>query len=140
MPNNHIQVSVSKQFLILMIMLLLMTMLIICFLSCAGWIKVVLIALVIMYGRRMLFQHVLLLSPSSIIGISQDSYGWHLHTKDNARHTVSLSGDSTVTNYVSVLRFADSIKACKYACILFRDSFDCLDAYRQFILMLVLHK
>lgn len=110
--------------------MLLSTIGIICFLPCSWLLKIILITASLGYGIFILYQYGLLKSPSSIVGLTPDENGWLLHTNSKTR-LVQLSGDSTVTNYVFILRFSVPGKRLKHSCLVFRDSFECKDSYRK---------
>lgn len=130
MQNVHIQFKPSRQFIFLILLIVTLTFAIICFLSCALWLKLALLSLAFFYSFFILKQYGLLRSQQSVIGLVLDAKGWQLQTKTKS-YLVKLCGDSTITRYLCVLRFKKIGQQRKYSCIVFRDSVNC---YREFCL------
>jgi hypothetical protein len=88
------------------------------------WSKILLIFLAICYGLHLFFRHVFLCTDNSILGIRLLSNGsWMLFTKEKAM-TGELSGDTTVTHLVVILRFIISGSWYKHSCVIFQDALD----------------
>ena len=136
MQNNRIEISISKQFIILISILLSSTLMIICFLQCALLMKIMLIGIVLGYGFYILFHYGFLWGQHSIIAITRDGDDWILHEKDKSQ-AAKLCGSSTVTHTVCILRFIISGKRFKCVCIVFRDSFQRSLSYREFFLQVI---
>jgi len=123
----------SKQFFIITLLILSITLLIIICSPFLWFIKIILIAVTLAYGGHLFFRYIFLRSPHSIIGLSQNTNGWVLHQKNQLIQPLQLSGDSTLTNYVAILRFTQINKRFKQTCIVWKDSLDDPDTYRKLV-------
>jgi len=66
--------------------------------------------------------------------IGHDANGWYLRKAGRFIPIIPL-GDSTVTSFVSILRFKQDKKWLKQSCIIFRDSLSDNDYRRFFVRM-----
>jgi hypothetical protein len=125
----------SKHYLTLMSVVLFASLIIVLCLPLAGWIKGLSFLLIAVYGGHILWQFGFLRSKQSIVSIRRDSEGrWLLCTNNNVQ-VAELSGDSTVTGWVSVLRFYVHKRLSPKSCIVFRDSLP-HDQYRKLLVVL----
>jgi hypothetical protein len=68
--------------------------------------------------------------------IGHDDNGWYLE-KNSKRIPVIPAGDSTLTSFVSILRFREDNKWFTQSCLIFRDSLSA-DNYRRFLVRISL--
>lgn len=104
-------------------------MAIVCYLSFAWIIKIALILLALIYGGLAFHQQL------QWQAIKHDENGWWLKHAGQ-EWNVEMSGDSTITGYVLVLRFNIPGKRWKKSCVIFRDAVVSHDIYRQLIVRL----
>jgi hypothetical protein len=135
MHQPHMRFNPSLKFILIITTILLATLITIIFLSCAFWLKLILIASLFPYGEYILCHYGLLQKPDSIIGVTVTEEGWKLHTKNKVFPAI-LSGDSTVTRHVSILRFQIPSQRWKKSFLIFKDSFADKEGYRRFCLQL----
>jgi hypothetical protein len=99
------------------------------------WAKGLLIFFAIGYGIHIVWKDILLRADKSILGIRSLNNGtWMLFTK-NKILTGEVSGDSTVTGFVIILRFIIPGSGYPYSCILFRHTLDAA-VYRNILIQL----
>jgi len=118
----------SKQFVLLHLVMLLGSLAMISYLSCAWKIKLLVIVGCVLYSvhilkRQRQWQY-----------IRHDKSGWWL-TSAGKECNIEISGDSTVTAYVTVLRFIIPEKKFKQTCVIFKDAMDA-DSYRKMVVRL----
>jgi hypothetical protein len=88
------------------------------------------------YGSHIFWRYGLLRHKHAVTGIRCLGDGsWHLETRAGMR-AAELSGDSTVTGLISILRFRTGTGLLKHSCIVLRDSFVQPDCYRQMLVIL----
>lgn len=74
------------------------------------------------YGCYLIWRDALLLSPDAIMSLKRHADGhWQVSTHKQ-RLTAELRGDSTVTGFVSVLRFRVEKHVLPISCVVFKDS------------------
>lgn len=97
--------------------------------------KLLLLTIITVYAFTLVYLHGFLQGPTAITGLRylSDDY-WQVRLNKN-EFTGILKGDSTVTTWVSVLRFKRSDKKLIYSYLLVRDSFE-FDMYRRLLLRL----
>jgi hypothetical protein len=118
----------SKQFMLLNAILLSGSLAVVYYLPLAGLIKVVLSGILLSYTGYIFHKQMYWRS------IKQDANGWWLCSKGHA-FKAKISGDSTVTSYVTILRFTVPGAYWKQSCIIFKDAMQS-DVYRQLVLRL----
>ena len=135
MRNIVFKLHVSRQYLWLMLLILAMSLILIFTLQIKWWWQVFLIGFVLIYGIPILRCDVLLRGQQSILQLQCDSNGrWCIDTRCN-QFSTELLGSSTVTSWVSVLRFRDEISKKIKNCVIFNDAL-ATDDYRQLLVML----
>lgn len=118
----------SKQFVLLHLVMLLGSLALIGYLSCAWEIKVLMMVVCVVYSAYILkYQR-------QWQSIRHDKNGWWL-TSAGKECNIEIIGDSTVTAYVTVLRFIVEGRKFKQACVIFKDSMEA-DAYRKMVVRL----
>lgn len=135
MLNLEFKLKPSKQYLTLLFTVFVISMVIVLTLPLEWWIKLIGLLCLFLYGGRILWQFGLLRSKHSIISIRHHSDGrWLLHTHKKV-YEAELRGDSTVTGWVSILRFRILKRFWPKSCVVFRDSLR-TDDYRKLLVVL----
>jgi hypothetical protein len=125
----------SKCYLVLLSSFLAISMVMVLCLPIAAWLKCLSLLLVIFYGKWMFWQFGILQSQQAIVSIRplRDNK-WQVQTRTNY-YEAELSGDSTVTQLVSLLRFRAANAYTLTSCVIFYDSLE-PDYYRQLLVVL----
>lgn len=97
----------------------------VCYLPFSGLTKTILMMSLLGYSLWNFYHHI------QWQGIGQDIDGWYLK-KAGEQIPIILSGDSTITSIVSILRFRQEGKFLKQSCVIFKDALSA-DMYRQLI-------
>ncbi len=118
----------SKLFIVMQMVMAVISIAIVCYLTEALLIKILLICGIVVYS------YFILKNQLKWEAISHDTSGWSLRSAGE-NIPIEITGDSTVTHLVSVLRFKTQEKRRKEACIIFRDSLP-ENIYRQLIVQL----
>lgn len=108
--------------------MLLGSLAIICYLPFIGVMKLVLIGLCVLYSVSILRKQ------RQYQFIRHNKEGWWLRSADE-EYKIEIVGDSTVTIFVTVLRFIVTGKKFKQSCVIFKDAMDG-DTYRKMIVRL----
>jgi hypothetical protein len=93
-----------------------------------------LILLVLSYGSRLFWNRALLQGGDSILRLSYDSERWELQDRIKTWNA-ELCGESTITHFLSILRFTTPNKRKKRTCLIFKDALG-QDRYRQLVVIL----
>lgn len=125
MPKFASTLHFSKYFTGIQLILLVGSIICVVSLPFAGWIKSALLMGILAYSVWNFYSH------RQWQGIGQDKKGWYLQ-KNGEKGYITVSGDTTITHVVTLLRFRYQGKRWKHSCALFRDSMP-LDVYRQLI-------
>ncbi|HTM63385.1 MAG TPA: protein YgfX [Gammaproteobacteria bacterium] len=132
MQNHEFNLHSSRIYGSFLVAMLLGSAIIVLTLPLAIWLRTLILSALIVYGALVFNRHVLLRASDSIIRLCRlDRERWQLTTRAGAVDA-NLRGDSTVTAFVSVLRFEDVSGKRLLPCIIFRDSMTA-DKYRQLI-------
>lgn len=125
----------SKNYILFMLTVLVLSIIIILVLPFDLGIKCLGLLLSCGYGSYVVRQFGLLQNKHSITAIQRQNDGcWILHTNKKTYHA-KLSGDSTVTSLVSILRFRIPSRLFKKTCIILSDSLH-PDDYRRLLIAL----
>jgi hypothetical protein len=108
-------------------------------LSIAAPLKAVLALAGMAYGLFILYKHGLLLSQWSIKGLQYRDDQWFVRDGLNRQHLALLSGDSTVTTWVSILIFDCPVIKKNCSCVIFYDALP-IKHYKQLLMRLVMMK
>lgn len=101
--------------------------------------KLCLLTVVVAYSMHILWHYVLMQSKRAIIAIRRLSEGgWYICTLEQS-DSVILQGDSTVTNYVMILRFRSANAFWPRSCVIFPDALK-PDLYRRLLVILKTEK
>ena len=128
MHNREFKLHRSKQYLGLTGFILLLSAAILLSLSISWWLKVSLLLLLCLYGRYITRY------PALCALRYNRNKQWIMKTAESTCEAV-LSGDSTVTQWVTVLRFHLNGSRLSRTCIIFRDSLPAGD-YRRLMVIL----
>ncbi len=120
--------QISKLFILIQVVLALGSIAIVCYLTMALAIKIALISGILLYSR------IIFKDQLQWEAIRHDTNGWSLR-RLGEDIPIEIAGESTVTHYVSILRFILPGKRLKSACVIFRDNLE-QDHYRQLIVRL----
>lgn len=135
MLNREFNLKPSIQYTALLSAILFLSILIIISLTLETWIKYCAIIFVGVYGAYLFWRFALLRSRNAILSIKLLNDGsWQLYTRDKI-YTAKLSGDSTATNLISVLRFRTDKHYWPKSCLIFRDSLE-YEQYRRLLVAL----
>jgi hypothetical protein len=125
MPEIKIPLRQSNFFTGLLFFVVLGSVVIIFNLPVLWWVKFILMSFVLIYGGK------IFLDQREILGLSFGEKGWDLLLRDG-KISALLANDSTVTRWVSVLRFSVEGKWLKKSCLVWWDSVS-RDDYRKMI-------
>lgn len=139
MQNTDIHLKPSKQFILLIILIVMGGLVIIFSLQCGYWVKALLIIFVLIYGLQIFKSFGLYMGMNAIKGLRQiGDNNWLLLA--NQREIIGkLTGESTVTSQLCVLRFIIPGERSKLSCIIFKDSLD-QEQYRRLLVWLRCNK
>ena len=125
MATLEIKLQPSKCYIVLLTVVLVMTLIVTISLSFTWWQKLILFFAIILYCIYFSYFYVFLQAKQSIFSIKlldEKTNHWLLFTKQGS-YQAALRGDSTVTRWVSVLRFQlINARFKRYACVIFPDS------------------
>lgn len=124
----------SKIFFYLIFLSLLSNVLIIFYLPVTGVIKTSLFVFIILYSHSLLWADCLLKNNHAIKVLKFQNDSWQLNDGDKLI-PVKLCGSSTLTSYISILRFKIEGKKKKRSIVIFRDSLP-PRFYRRMIVLL----
>lgn len=131
MLDIDISLKPSKQFISLILIVTCLSFFIISQLAVEIWLKFVLFLFVTLYGGYIFWRYGLLMHSYSIGRIKSSSDEYYISNRIST-YPVELLGDSTITTWVSILRFKRPGNRAKHSCIVFNDSLD-RDNYRRLI-------
>lgn len=134
MQELIINLNVSKQFVTLILITILSSLAIVVYLSLPIWIKLLLAISILTYGSQIVWKHGLLKHPKSITQIIIDQSEYFLADHHQV-YLVTISGDSTITTTLCVLRFLLPNQRLKSSCIIFKDMMQA-DDYRRLLVLL----
>lgn len=129
MQEIKVHLTPSKQFIFLMLIMMFISIISVSFLNAMFLVKQLLIIIVLIYGSQVLWKYGLLQHKNSIIGLSFNAEGWKVHLPGKVL-LAELSGDSTRTKLVSILRFSIAGERLKRSCVIWRDAIT-QDEYRR---------
>jgi hypothetical protein len=95
------------------------------------FLKIFLLGCVLAYGWHLIFSQALQHHSQAIVKISYESERWFLHTRTHSG-PANLCGDSTMTGFLSILRFNRDGVRKKQSCVIFKDALE-PDFYRRLI-------
>lgn len=135
MPNQDFNLRVSLYFLIVATILLAGSLILV-WLQPMGWaLKLVCTTIIAVYGGYIVQHHVLLQGKQAVYRLNYQGEGrWEVYMA-NQPYSAELRGDSTVTTWVSVLRFQVAGRRFPISTVVFRDSF-MQDEYRRLVVLL----
>lgn len=125
MPKFESTLHLSNYFILIQAIMLFGSMISVCYLPFSGLIKAISIIGLLGYSGWNLYGHL------QWQGIGQDMDGWYLQ-KAGEKIPISLSGDSTITSFVSILRFKQEGKFLKQSCMIFKDALSAV-MYRELV-------
>lgn len=129
----------SKQFMILLSFMIFGSIAIICYIEIAAWIKISLFIFTICYGTFIFVRDGLLKHQRSILQLKISRNEYKLKDQKST-YSAELSGDSTLTSIICILRFKVHGQILKRSCIIFKDSLE-NDAFRRlFVALKIMHK
>lgn len=135
MPDLGFNFKLSKQYLILLFLLWVLTTGIILSVPLILPLKLFILGILFIYIGSIMWRYVFLLSRHSIMGIRRcDEGDWYVQTKGRI-YKAALCGDSTLTTFVSILRFRIQGQFWPKSSIVFRDSLG-EDQYRHLLVLL----
>lgn len=133
MQDHALNLKVSRFYLYGWAVFTGLTLIIIAILSFSFLMKFILAGISISYCYFILKKYILLQSGISIVSLLyQQKSGWILGSRSQ-HFNATLLGSSTVTRWVSIMRFKVKEKKFPVNCIIFRDSLSESD-YRKLIL------
>jgi hypothetical protein len=94
-----------------------------------GWLKIFLLMLLAVYAWRSILKKALLLNADAILRLTYFHDCWEVHTAGEIL-PVKISGDSTLTGFLSVLRFQGEGQRKKISCVIFKAAVG-TDTYRR---------
>lgn len=134
MLEINIDLKPSKQFIFLMIVVIVGSLGNIYYVPLSFTIKLLLTVFTLSYGGFIIWKYGLLTHPHSIVKLVHDKQGWQVR-EQRKFYPVKLSGDSTLTTHLCVLRFIIPNKRFKRSCVIFKDAVE-QDQYRKLLIAL----
>lgn len=131
MQEISVDLQISRQFLVLIATTMVGCLGVVLYLNISVGVKIILLIFLTIYGVHVLWRYGLLKDSHSIKQLTQRSNDWYLRS-NSGQFKVSLLGESTVSTWVCVLRFANFQNSKKYSCIVFNDSVES-DLYRRLL-------
>jgi hypothetical protein len=132
MQNPDFKLHLSKFYCLFLGTLLLGSALVIILLPLPYWLRVLLLAALLIYGSLIFRQYALLRGSFSVIRLKKmEEKRWQVITPSRV-FECALRGDSVVTTVVSVLRFNIPGKHLPLVSVVFRDSLRAED-YRRLV-------
>lgn len=135
MLNREFKFYPSRRHILFIIVLVISTLAMLGFMEANVWLKIILAIFVLLHGASVLWRRGLLKSQHSILGIQYAGDQNYFLLTSSAKIPVKLLGDSTVTGWVSFLRFKGEKRFWPYSCMIFPDALP-PDQYRQLMVML----
>jgi hypothetical protein len=135
MQNHVFKLFPSKLYILLILTTLLTSILIFLCLSLSIWLKLPGCLFLLAYGAHLFWSKGLLRGRDAITELQVASDKRFRFYQAGKLHEASLLGDSTVTGWISVLRFKMSGKRFPVSCVILNDSLPA-DQYRQLLLIL----
>lgn len=122
MPSREFKLKLSRQLMALYASVMLVNVVILLVVSLPFWTTLLSIIIVCVYGFKIYKQHIALTSETAINCMAMTANNnWLLHTQQGLLEA-RLCGESTMTKFVSVLRFIIPKQQRAVSCIVFRDS------------------
>ena len=118
----------SRQFVLLHLIVLLGSLGVICYSSLPWLVKLILLVLSVLYSGFILYQQ------QQWQFIQLDENGWQLQ-RGKERYAIDIAGESTVTSFVTVLRFRVPGNRFKQSCVIFKDTME-PEVYRRMVVCL----
>lgn len=134
MPEISFKLKPSKQFNLLILLVLSICLVIVASINLRWEAKLALAVSVLIYSGWIAGRYGLLISKQAIVKLVLNSNGWAIG-KAQSLDLAQVCGDSTVTTWVSVLRFKVAKKRAKQTCVIFRDSLGS-EQYRRLLVAL----
>jgi toxin CptA len=132
MHNHEFKFSPSLIYCIFLAATIFASVIIAFVLPFAQWQCALLAAVLITYGVSIFWRFALMKAETSVTAIRKNDGGSWLLTTRGGTMEAALRGDSTVTNFISILRFDVPGKKRPIASIIFRDSMSA-DDYRRLV-------
>ncbi len=134
MHRIDINLQVSAYFKLLISIVVFGSLVIIFTLPANILLRLFLVISVSIYAVCVFYSNCLLKSNSAVKRLLFNEDGWHISCRNKQLH-VELRGESTVTSWVSILRFQELNKRQKYTSVIFRDAMN-QEEYRRLIVLL----
>jgi len=135
MAAEQFNFSISRQYLTLLLIVSFLSCSMIFMLTLPIIYKCIIMILLMAYLASIIWRFCLLRAASSIRGLRQlDGGQWLLQMRD-AEIEGNLLGDSTITRWVSILRFRVANRYRPLSCIIFSDSLTS-NSYRKLIVQI----
>lgn len=135
MRDLEFRLKPSRQYVILMMIALVISVIVAFSLPVNLWLHLAALVMAVSYIGYILWRFGLLRGRDTIISLRRAHDGvWCLSTRDTEFSAV-ITGDSTITGLVSVLRFRVEGRFGRPSCVIFRDSLNA-EQYRQLLVLL----
>ncbi len=115
MPKFESTLRFSSYFVMIQAIILITSVFSVLYLPWAPFSRILLVIIVIGYGIFNFYRQ------KQWDGISQDEDGWYLK-KENRPVNITLAGDSTITPFLTILRFHQLGKRYKQSYMIFKDA------------------
>jgi len=136
MPSPEFKLQASKQYRILLLLSWFSSIVLTLYLPLGAVSKVILFSLVSWYLGRIAWQFACLRGEYAVLSLQRLSgESWQLRTRTQ-HHEAVLRSDSTVTSFLSVLRFRIGSRYWPLTCLVFRDSFLKRECYKQLVVVI----
>lgn len=136
MQDINLNFKPSRQFMVLLSFVAVWSLAAVSSLSSNIGIKILLFSFILIYGARIFLRYGLLKNRHSILQLVVDSNGCSIRTNQEVL-AVKLLGESTLTTWLSILRFSHLENKNKYSCLIFKDSIGS-EAYRRLLVAIKL--
>ena len=134
-PNHDFKIKPSIFYILLLMPVIAASLIITFLLPVANWIKWPMLVLFALYSVNLLRHHAFLRSGDAVVTLNKlDKKRWQVITR-SATYKATLLGDSIVTQFVSVLRFAVPERRAPLVCIVWKDSLPAGE-YRQLVVQI----
>lgn len=138
MHDHKFLLKPSKYYSIFLAIALLASVIVVVTIKANIWIKLLVLALLAFYGSYTFLRYALLKTRDSILALQLVSGNeWQVTTRAGVQ-SMEVQGDSTITPWLSVLRFKVSGKRSALSCIVLKDSLPD-EEYRQLVAILRMH-
>jgi hypothetical protein len=134
MQEIDVNLQPSRWLLIVLLLVLILTEMVIFLIAGSIYLKIVLTLVALIYSGFIAQRNILLRHPESIVKITIKKEGSSMATRSQT-FAITLKGESTITQWISILRFYSTEMRKNYSCLVLRDNLS-KDQYRRLLVIL----